>query len=59
MRKHPEKYKKFNLVKELMKDLESRGSASSDVTNNYPKELLINADIIDIIKLQNKLICFL
>ncbi len=35
--------------------VESRGSASSDVTNNYPKELLIKADIIDIIKLQNKL----
>ena len=35
--------------------VESRGSASSDVTNNYPKELLIKAEIIDIIKLQNKL----
>ena len=50
-------------IKKLLKEtvgirkmsVESRGSASSDVTNNYPKELLINADIIDIIKLQNKL----
>ena len=35
--------------------VESRGSASSDVTNNYPKELLIKAQIIDVIKLQNQL----
>ena len=43
-------------IEDLRKmSVESRGSASSDVTNNYPKELLINADIIDIIKLQNKL----
>ena len=52
-----EKIKK--LIKETVgirkMSVESRGSASSDVTNNYPKELLIKADIIDIIKLQNKL----
>ena len=35
--------------------VESRGSTNSDVTNNYPKELLIKAEVIDIIKLQNKL----
>ena len=52
-----EKIKK--LIKETVgirkMSVESRGSASSDVTNNYPKELLIKAEIIDIIKLQNKL----
>ena len=50
-------------IKKLLKEtvglrkmsVESKGSTSSDVTNNYPKELLIKADIIDIIKLQNKL----
>ena len=35
--------------------VESKGSASSDVTNNYPKELLIKSIIIDVIKLQNSL----
>jgi len=35
--------------------VESKGSTGSNVTNNYPKELLINAEIIDIIKLQNNL----
>ena len=50
-------------IKKLLKEtvglrkmsVESRGSASSDVTNNYPKELLIKAIIIDVIKLQNSL----
>ena len=50
-------------IKKLLKEtigsrkmsVESKGSASSDVTNNYPKELLIKAEIIDIIKLQNKI----
>ena len=50
-------------IKKLLKEtvglrkmsVESRGSASSDVTNNYPKELLIKAQIIDVIKLQNQL----
>ena len=50
-------------IKKLLKEtiglrkmsVESRGSASSDVTNNYPKELLINSEVIDIIKLQSKL----
>jgi hypothetical protein len=31
--------------------VESKGSTGSNVTNNYPKKLLINAEIIDIIKL--------
>ena len=35
--------------------VESKGSTGSNITNNYPKELLINGEIIDIIKLQNKL----
>ena len=50
-------------IKKLLKEtiglrkmsVESKGSTGSNVTNNYPKELLINAEIIDIIKLQNKL----
>ena len=50
-------------IKKLLKEtvglrkmsVESKGSTSSDVTNNYPKELLIKADIIDIIKLKNTL----
>ena len=51
-------------IKKLLKEniglrkmsVESKGSAgSNNVTNNYPKDLLINGEIIDIIKLQNKL----
>ena len=50
-------------IKKLLKEsigirkmsVESKGSSGSNVTNNYPKELLINSQIIDIIKLQNKL----
>ena len=50
-------------IKKLLKEtigirkmsVESKDSNGSKVTNNYPKELLINAEIIDIIKLQNKL----
>ena len=50
-------------IKKLLKEsigirkmsVESKGSTGSNVTNNYPKELLINSQIIDIIKLQNKL----
>ena len=51
-------------IKKLLKEniglrkmsVESKGSTgSNNVTNNYPKDLLINGEIIDIIKLQNKL----
>ena len=50
-------------IKKLLKEtigltkmsVESKGSTGSNVTNNYPKELLINAEIIDIIKWQNNL----
>ena len=47
------------IIKKLLKEtigirkmsVESKDSNGSKVTNNYPKELLINAEIIDIIKL--------
>jgi hypothetical protein len=52
-----EKIKK--LIKETVgirkMSVESRGSTDNDLTNNYPKELLINSVIIDIIKLHNRL----
>ena len=50
-------------IKKLLKEtiglrkmsVESKGSTGSNITNNYPKELLVNAEIIDIMKLHNKL----
>ena len=45
-----EKIKKLTIGLRKM-SVESKGSTGSNVTNNYPKKLLINAEIIDIIKL--------
>ena len=50
-------------IKKLLKEtigirkmsVESKDSNGSKISNNYPKDLLINAEIIDIIKLKNKM----